>query len=174
MPNIFELDAELNQIAESFDILDDQPELPEAVREQVFAYFGELVETRDTKADNYARFITEKDTRAAALKAEAARITALAKAEENKAKSAKSVLHHFMTVKGMTKWETSFHKFSVCANGGKPPIILDPDITPEDLDDVYQKVTVTVHMEAVREAIESGIEVPFAKLGDRGTHLRIK
>jgi Gp157 protein len=172
--NIFSLDAEIDQIAEAFEVLEDQADVPDEVANQVLEYFDALMDERDRKADRYADFIAARSARAENLKAEAARLLALAQVEENKAKSAKTLLHLFMDFKGMSKWETPLHKFSVCKNGGKIPLQIDANVDPEKVAGRFQKVVVTLDTDAVRSDLEAGLVIPFAKLGERGSHLRIR
>jgi hypothetical protein len=68
-------------------------------------------------------------------------------------------------------------------NGGKPPVWVNPDIEPQDfpLDVVNERITFSVSTESVRSKLaEAGMDELigkdgriFAKLQERGTHLRI-
>ena len=170
--NIFDIDAELDQIAMSFDQLEDGG-TEEAVLAAIEAYFGDLIQERDAKLDNYARFIAERKAIGAARKAEADRLAALAKVDNNTADRAKAFLKHLFDSKGWTKIETPSHKFGIQANGGKPPLIID-EVDPTTVDECYRLVTVKIDQEAVRADLEAGVEVPFARIGEVGTHLRIR
>ena len=47
---------------------------------------------------------------------------------------------------------------------------------PEDMPEEYriQNVTYKADDAAIRAALDAGQELPFAKLGERGTHLRVR
>jgi hypothetical protein len=76
----------------------------------------------------------------------------------------------------------SLGKLAVQANGGKTPLELtfgDRELTPDliamfDVPPEFVKVTYTLNTDAVRAALEEGVELPWAKLGDRGRHLRVR
>ena len=118
------IDAELDQIAEAFDRLGDggtEEELLAAVEK----YFGDLVQERDQKLDNYARFIAQREAYAKLRKAEADRLAALAKTDLNAGEALKKRLHMLFQERGWTKIETPFHKFAIANNGITAPAITD-------------------------------------------------
>ena len=167
-----EIDAELDRIAEAFDRLDDGGEEADVLA-AVEAYFGDLSNERDRKLDNYARFIGQRQAYAEYREAEAKRLAALAKADLNAAKACKDRLHWLFVERGWTKIETPNFKFAIQKNGGKAPLIMG-EVDPLTLTPEFQKVTVDVDREAVRAALESGTELDFARIGEPGTHLRIR
>ena len=178
--NIFDIDAELDQIAEAFDTLEEGG-VEDDVKAAVLAYFGGLLDERDQKLDRYAGLIAAKAAAASirkaeadAYQAEADRLKGLAKADDNAAKSAKRYLQILFESKGWTKIETKFHKFWVQANGGKPPVRLAPGLDPNAVDARFQKVTVEIDEGAVREALLAGEVLEFAELAPVGSHLRVK
>jgi len=166
------IQAELNQIKEAFDKL-----VEDGIEADYIAaldtYLGNLKEERDAKLDAYAKFMAKREMYMDGRRKEAARITALADADERAITRAKERLKFMFEQENWAKVETAYHKFSICKNGGKTPVIIDPvdiDKVPDD----YKKVETTVNTGAVREALEAGKELEFARLGERGTHLRIK
>lgn len=171
--SIFDIDNELDAIASAFDQMEELGTEAEYLK-AVENYFGDLITERDTKLDNYARFLDERSAIAKARKDEAARLTALAKTDEALVKRCKETLKAFMDMRGMTKTETALHKFTICANGGKTPVLIAPEVDPSTVDPAYQVVTVSIDSDAVRSDLEAGKTVPFATLGERGSHLRIK
>ena len=54
------------------------------------------------------------------------------------------------------------------------PLVIDSAIDPKTIDPCYQKITIEFDTEAIRSDLSGGIEVPFAKFGEVGTHLRLK
>ena len=180
--NIFDIDAELDQIAMAFDQLADTGEESEVLA-AIEAYFGDLLNDRDKKIDSYCYLIDEYLAKAAARKAEAARIAALAKTDENNAAKLKARLKIYFEANEITKMETKLHKLSIVGNGGVQALTLHPDVTenPEAiLPKEFQKVTVTPNADAIRaelakpEADQLPLIKQLAKLELRGTSLRIK
>jgi len=167
-----EIDAELDRIADAFDRLSDGGEEADVLA-AVEAYFGDLSNERDRKLDNYARFIGQRQAYAEYRDAEAKRLAALAKADLNAAKACKDRLHWLFVERGWSKIETPNFKFSIQKNGGKAPLLVD-EVDPLALASEFQQHTVSVNKEAVRAALESGTELDFARIGEPGTHLRIR
>jgi Siphovirus Gp157 len=224
--NLFDLDAELDQIAMAFDQLADTGE-DTAVLESIENYFAGLLEDRDAKIDAYCRLIDRFNSYAAIRTAEAKRISALAKSDENAAKRLKDRLKAFLESKNMARIETPLHKVWVQNNGGSVPIVFEPGVEEDAtcLPEAFRKIVYVPNETALRtelgiqQAIQSHIDAltaefqawiegtptispdeitaktkemddriqrlkdelaqtvdlsAYAKLGDRGTHLRIK
>ena len=175
MPNIFDLDNEINQVAEAFDRMEEAGEAVDLLG-TIEAYFGELMDQRDAKLDNYARWMDQETAIADARQIEADRLKDLATAGFNRVKRAKETLLRWMDSRGMTKVETPLHKFGIQANGGFAPVDLAPEYRacPDQLPEEFRVVRYDPNTVAIRTALEEGRELPFARLGDRGRHLRIR
>jgi hypothetical protein len=166
------IDIELDQIADAFDRLGDGG-TEEEILAAVEAYFGDLMDERDRKLDNYAHFIAQRQAYAEFRETEAKRLAALARADLNAAKSCKDRLHWLFVERGWTKIETPNHKFAIQKNGGKVPLII-ADIDPSLVPVKYQKVTVTLDNDAIRADLDGGMSLPFARFGEVGFHLKIR
>lgn len=81
-------------------------------------------------------------------------------------------LQSYLKCKGVRKVHTSNHDFVVCKNGGKQPIEITADVY--DIPREYCIFTPKPNTDVIRKALESGQELEFARLGERGEHLRIK
>ena len=171
--NIFDIDAELDKIAEVYDQLAESGTEGEFL-DAIERYFGDLVDERDAKLDNYARFIANRKAIAETRKVEAKRLADLAKTDENLVKSLQNNLKILFDMRGWSKIETLLHKFWVQTNGGKRPILITPGTDPKDIDSTYVVVNLEIDTEAVRADLEAGVDVPFARFGEVGTHLRVK
>lgn len=168
--SLFELSEEILGLDALLDsVEDDDPEGQRAILE---GYMSTLEDDLQHKLDNYAAFITELEARAAARKAEAERVLHRSKVDANKAERLKAVLKWFFQTHEMTKYETARYRVSLCANGGKLPLLLNPDLLTEEY--LNEIVSYVPDSDRIREALESGQQVPGAMLGERDTHLRIK
>lgn len=158
------------------DLLDEiGGELPdEETGAAIDAWFAELDKERDRKVDGYVALIKECEARSRARAARAKEIAELARVDENKAKYLKRRLHEFMSLHQIRKLDTDNSRLSICANGGKLPLILKQGVRPEDVPESMRRIEVTIDNDKVRDAIEKGVELDFAMLGERGEHLRIK
>ena len=74
------------------------------------------------------------------------------------------------------KIETKHFKIGICANGGKLPVELRPEIqaNPAMLPPAYQRVEIKPDTDAIRDALEAGESLGFAELKPRGKHVRIR
>lgn len=74
-----------------------------------------------------------------------------------------------MKAVGCAKSGDAINSASIVKNGGKKPVILSDEVPQE-----WQKVKYEPDNKRIREALENGEELPFAKLGERGERLSIK
>jgi hypothetical protein len=135
------------------------------------AWFAEVHDARDEKLDAYGALIREFQARSNARKDEADRLAGLARVDENAAKRLKARLQWFLDEHGLRRVETARFRFVVAQNGGKAPVhvALAPDLLPAP----YRRVHYTADLDAIRAALEAGESLEFARLEERGKHLRI-
>ena len=122
--------------------------------------------------DNYAALIQELDARAAARKEEAKRLADAARRDEQKATYLKERLHGFFRRHGIDRLDTRRYSLRVARHGGKLPVVVDLDA--DDLPERFRRARFSPDLTALREALESGEDLPFARFGDRGESLRIR
>ena len=149
---------------------DDDGVLPPDVEAQLEAWFAELSTDLEEKIDNTAAFHRVLKLRAAVRKEEAERLLMLHKVDATLAERIKRRLHLFMTTTGPAKIKTRRFSLSVCGNGGVQPMDVDQGVCIGDVPLKYRKQVLDT--DAVREALEAGVVLPWARLKDRGTHLR--
>ena len=135
-------------------------------------WFAEAESNLDEKTDNYIGLIRQKDLMRAARKEEIERLQMMNKQDERSAKFLKGRLQWVLERLGR-KSAGKTRKATITVNGGKIPMEVDP-IELEKVPLKLQKVMVVLNTDEVRKALEAGEELKFARLGERGTHLRIK
>ena len=123
----------------------------------------------EDKADGYAKVIRELEGQASTLKSEIDRLSNRKRLIENNIKRMKSSLQEAMKVSGKPKFKTSLFSFNIVKNGGKQPLDIY-DKVPEE----YSVVKLEPDKDKIRQALESGEELPFAILQERGESLRIR
>lgn len=146
-----------------------------AVESAVVAWFESLKEDEGRKLDGYCFWIKALEGEAKTAKAEADNYAAKARSRENRAKWLKDRLKLHLELTGQKKIETpKLHTISIVANGGSLPVVLSLDFKIDDVPSQFVKVTKSIDTDAVRIELQAGNQLPFATLGPRGQHLRIK
>lgn len=138
------------------------------------AWLRETDDAMRVKLDNYAALIREIDARGNTRMEEAARLTALARIDHASTDRMKARVLAFLEEQGIEKVETARFRLTVCGNGGRTPLKLL--VNPEDLPTAWREAVVTYRplSDAIRAELEAGVALPFARLEERGKHLRIK
>lgn len=167
MPTLYEIDRDLLNVEEllASGAEDEAATLLEQFRQQ-------LESDRASKVDATCAFIRELVSRSEARKAEADRFVALARTDGNLADRLKAMLLDHLRLHGVKKMETERFRLTRAANGGKLP--LEITLPPDELPAEFVRTTKVADTEAIREAVEKGEDLPFARLGERGEHLRLR
>ena len=126
----------------------------------------------EDKADGYAKIMKELQAVARAKQDEADRLNKGAKVLINRLNTLKQNLFNAMKETGKTKFATDLFSFNIQKNGGKLPLIIDDiEIIPEEY---FKHTEKELDNTKIRQAIDSGIDIPFAHYGEQGESLRIK
>jgi hypothetical protein len=125
----------------------------------------------EVKADGYAVVLAEIEGRINIVNKEIGRLEAIESALSNTRRRMIDRLKNAMEDIGKKEIKTDLHKFKIVNNGGKLPITIQEDCVPEEY--TKTEVKITPDKDKIRAALESGEMLPFASLGERGTHLKI-
>lgn len=164
MSTLYELTTQYQALLDLGD--SDDPEDQEAFRNTLEGLDYEL----DLKADDYAAVLMQLDGKAAIIDKEIERLSAIKTAITNNTNRMKQMLQWSMEQTGRTEIKTPLHTFKIQKNGGRAPLV----VNEEEVPDSYKRVIVEIDRNKIREALEAGEELPFASIGERGSHLRIK
>jgi hypothetical protein len=128
------------------------------------------------KAEGYVIRMKKLEADAKIRSDEAKRLSESAGSLTKQSERLKSVLKMAMETLDTEKIETGLFTVAIQKNGGVAPVEIDPAIDTDALPEEFKKTvtTVSANKEAIRTALESGQELPFAKLGVRGTSLRVR
>lgn len=172
MPKLFDIGADLLALS---DLLDESNgEITPENEPIIEAFFAELENDQAVKLDGYVGLIKTIEGEAVVAKATAEQFTMKARSRENAAKRLKDRVKMYLEATKQPKAVTEKgFTLAVTNNGGKQPLDVD-DVRIEDVPERFRKVTVTIDNEKIREAIEAGEELSFARLQPRGNHLRIR
>lgn len=149
-------------------IIENEGEIDETVDRWLEEYQGK----EEEKVDAYCYLIQKFEE----ISAESKRLADRSTGYSNKVKALKERLKLYLQNRGRDKLETPRFTVTVSSNGGQAPVALNEDITPENLPDQFVKVLREPDMTALRDALLNGNEeaLRFARIGERGTHLRIR
>lgn len=120
------------------------------------------------KVDGYCDVIRKFKAYEYQASVEATRYANRAKMWEKKQKMLTERLKQALERIGEKRMVTPKNTITICANGGAQPVNIFGDVPAE-----YLKVVTQPDRDLIRMALQHGDDLPFAKLGDRGTHLRI-
>lgn len=168
MATLYEITAELQAIDDLLienggDVTDP------AVDEIITAWMEKAEGDFEAKVDNYCALIREVEARGNARQQEMERIKALATSDFNTVAKLKQRLKVHLEVLGRLKVQTPRFAVSVCKNGGVQPIEIDEDGVPQN----FLKWVSSPDGEKIREQLKAG-PLDFARLQERGSHLRVK
>lgn len=122
----------------------------------------------ELKADAYAKIIRQVEGNIATVDAEINRLQGFKKLLEGNVDTMKGNLENTMKVTGKTKFKTDLFSFRIQKNPASVVIDNEDDVPPE-----YLKITPTVNKTAIKKAIESGEDIPYAHL-EQSESLRIQ
>ena len=161
---LYELTQEWAEIQDA--LIDSGGELTPEIEARLDALPGAL----QVKADGYCYVIQQLLRSADAAKAEADRLSELARVRKNAADRLKDRLKSAMETTGQLKLESDRFKVRVQKNG-RPSIAWtgEPDALPCE----YSRVAVSLDGQAAYEAWKAGRELPEGFKVTEGTHLRI-
>ncbi len=168
MANLYEITGDYLQLQEMFY----EDEVPDQVLlDTIEAVEGEF----DCKIEGYCKVIKNIEADIDAIDKEAKRLTEKRKVLENRIDRLKKSMFDAMKLVGKTKAGGNILGASIQKNGGKLPVILN--LEEQDyskLPEKYRNVKYTPNNETIREALDKGENLEFARYGERGESLRIK
>ncbi len=176
MATLFELGQELLELHRQMtDAADSNAELTPEVAQHLDQWFASIADAEAVKLDNYVNFIRQLEAEAAAAKLEAERYAQMAEIRESAVKRLKEAMVRHLDETGRTEAKTaSNRKICIQKNGGKAPLRIEDGMDLAKLPPVYIKIVRSVNTDAVRQALNAGEQLEWAKLGDVGRHLRIR
>lgn len=124
----------------------------------------------EVKAENYAKVMNNMQGNIDAIDKEIERLNNRKQTLKNGIERMKQALYMNMKETGKEKFKTELFTFTIAKNGGKQPMVIQEELVPKE----YQVATYSPNKELIREKLEQGEELPFARLEERGEALRIK
>ena len=162
MSTLYELTSDFQQL---LDLIEQGEYDEQALSDTLEGIEGEI----EIKADGYAKVIKEIEGNISTIKAEIDRLSSKKSSLESSVKRLKESLEMAMRATNKPKFKTELFSFNIAKNGGKKPLDIY-DVVPEE----YSVLKMEPDKNKIREVLESGKELPFAILQERGESLRIK
>jgi len=169
--NIFDLSADmdaLNDLLCDEDTNFDDPQVQQLLEQ----WSQETTGAFEGKVDNYCALVQTMEARAEIRRAEANRLFTRARSDARNAVRLKETLKYVFEQRGLRKLDTPRFRVGIQANGGKVP--LKVDVPADKLPEQFRKMEYSPDNEAIRAALEAGMEIPGCALECRGEALRIK
>ena len=169
-PTLYEIVDDLVALE---DLLDEQAEADEADADVVARWLDEIEGEFEDKVDRTVSVVRALEARRDVRKREADRLAQLARYDDHAAARIKQRVLELLDVAGR-KWVVTTH-YSVTAAtaGGKQPLLVD-DVDLNALPPEFVRVRAELDQTAVRTLLESGEDISFARLGERGRYLKIR
>lgn len=165
---LYDLNIQMQTILEMAEDGDLDPQL---IADTLEGVEGEI----EDKLDSYGVVMNELQMDVAKIDQEIKRLTEKKRLINNNIDRMKNAVQYTMTeVLNTKKVKGEKFTWSIQKNGGKAPVILNPDVSIMSYPERFQDWDVKADKVAIREALEAGEVLPFASLGERGESLRLK
>ena len=163
--SLYDLSAEFDELC---DMLTDPDADQEAVSDTLEGLQLEIAD----KVDGYAAVYAETEGKKATITEEIKRLTDLKKACDNAQDRTKSYAGAALERAGAAKFSSALHEIRVRKNGGALPLQIDEGEVPEEY--LKTEIVQKPDKDKIAKELKLGIELPFARYGERGTHVEIK
>lgn len=128
----------------------------------------------EIKLDSYGVIVNELQADVEKIDQEIKRLTTKKKTIANSINYLKNMVMQTMGTLNTRKVKGDKFTWTIAKNGGKAPLIIDEDMPAISLPEEYQLWDVKPNKEVIRQDLEAGKELPYARLGERGESLRLK
>ena len=163
MARFVDLVGEYNDL---YDLMTD-PEVDEDVLlDTLEGLEGEI----EVKAEGYLNVMDRISMEITACEKQVDEWTQRLEVRQNRLKSLKARIVAAMESINMKELNAGDRIFKLQTNGGVQPMEVGKEAVPDN----YQRIIYEPDMKKIRDTLESGKELPFARLEPRGKHLRIK
>lgn len=173
--NLYELSAEAERLDEMLErTLGEEALMSDEDRELHAAMLEGIRTEAEGFADGYARLIRDREGKAEALRAEARRLSEMAKSHEDRAERVRKFLLSCFERLGVKRMHGATFDLAAQANGGKQPVDV---FAPIDAIPAYWiRTKQEIDKDAIRDALLSDDPeaAKVASLMPRGFSLRIK
>lgn len=172
MGSMFELTNDYKRLLMMLEDAEDADDetMQEVIKDTLELLDGDI----EAKADQIAYIIRELDGDEEILKKEEQRIKAKHESIVKNRQRLKDYLMEAMRLTGKEKFKTALNSFGIRKAGGKQPLIIDFE-NPADIPEDYRKVVkYGANSDKIREALDKGEELSWARYAERTEYLSIR
>ena len=162
MSTLYQLSSEYQYL---LSLAEDPETDPEVLADTLEGLQGEI----EMKAEGYAIVMKELESERGKWEAERNRADSYVKSISTNLDKMKSTLMAAMQTVGKDRIQSEHFKFSIAKNGGLRPLKITGEVS-----DSFMILEPKPDMKRIREALEEGRELDFARLEERGSHLNIR
>lgn len=162
MSSLFQLQ---NEFQELYNMMTDPECDEEVVMDTLEAVMGEF----EVKAEGCVYFMKRLEMERDKAKDVANDLLTKAKARDNALTRIKDMIQKTMESAQIQKVDAGAFTISLVKNGGKLPLIIDGEVP-----DSCKRLILEDDKELIRRRLETGEELAFAHLGERGQHISIR
>lgn len=145
--------------------------------EAVFdAWADSLQQEEGVKLDRYCNYVAQLEMEKDACERQAEEYEERAEKRAKRIAWLHKMMQDYLARTGRKKVQTETGRVvSVQGHGGKIPVVIDAEAKPmESGDPRFVREKFEWDKDAIRDALEAGESLSFAKLGERGSSLRIR
>jgi len=164
---LYDLNVQMQTILEMAEDTELDPQL---IADTLEGLEGEV----EDKLDSYGIVMNELLMDVEKIDVELKRLTDTKKRINRNIDRMKEAVKASMDLMGKKKVQGNHFTWQIQKNGGKAPLIIDEDMPAISLPEEYQLWDVKPNKEVIRQDLEAGKELPYARLGERGESLRLK
>ena len=164
---LYELNVQMQEILDMAESGEFDEELISNTLEGVE---GEI----EIKLDSYGVIIIELQADIEKIDQEIKRLTSKKKTIANSINYLKNMVMQTMGTLNTRKVKGDKFTWTIAKNGGKAPLIIDESMPAICLPEEYQLWDVKPNKDVIRQDLEAGKQLPYARLGERGESLRLK
>lgn len=171
MKTLYEIGSEMLAV---FEVMEQcEGDLARA-GEETEALLAYLDQAEAEKLQGYANLRSELQARAVGARAQLEQWQAKVRSlERHVARLDEALLLHAERT-GQTRMPTADgREIAVVNNGGEQPVVIDVGVDPSWHQD-FARASWSWDRNLIRDALTIGRELPFARLGERGRHVRIR
>lgn len=164
---LYELNVQMQEILDMAESGEFDEELISNTLEGVE---GEI----EIKLDSYGVIIIELQADIEKIDQEIKRLTSKKKTIANSINYLKNMVMQTMGTLNTRKVKGDKFTWTIAKNGGKAPLIIDESMPAICLPEEYQLWDVKPNKDVIRQDLEAGKQLPYARLGERGESLRLR